>query len=69
MLIPEGASLKHFLKADNIVLFHNFFDFLEAFFFVIILVGLNRRWPEKNIISKQFNFLLGRHIKIALLLL
>jgi hypothetical protein len=60
-LKSEGASLKHFLEAYDIIVFDDFLDLLEPFFFIIVFICLDGRWPKKHVECQQRNSLPGGH--------
>lgn len=45
----EGASLEHFLKADDVVVVDDLEYLLEAFFLVVVLVGFDGRGAQEDV--------------------
>jgi hypothetical protein len=50
---PKGTSLKHLLKAYDVIIFDDSLYLFEPFFFIVVFVGLYWWRPEKYVVCQQ----------------
>jgi hypothetical protein len=61
-LFAEGGSLEEFLEADDVVRGNLIKNVVNAFVFVVVVVGLDGRRPEEKVVSQEPDiFSLSRH--------